>query len=162
MQLTVPHWRQRQPGECLTACVAMVLTHLGENVAYEPLRQRLGTFSAGAFFFNVDRVRSWWLRVERGRGTLETLRQHLDAGRPIIIPVDTGLLPYWLTRPDVPLAERITDHAVVVVGIDEEFIYVNDPDFELAPQVVEIGWFHEAWRNFAGHYAVIHRRWPWR
>jgi len=140
----------------------MVLTYLGEKVAYDHLRQQLGTFSAGAFFFNVDRLRSWRLRVERDRGTLATLREHLDAGRPIIVPVDTGLLPYWLTRADVPLDERITDHAVVVVGIEGELIYVNDPDFELAPQIVEIGWFHEAWRNFNGHYAAIRRRWPWR
>jgi uncharacterized protein YvpB len=110
----------------------------------------------------MDRLRSWSFRVEYSRGNLETLRQHLEAGRPIIVPVDTELLPYWVTRRDVSAAEQITDHAVVVVGMDEENIYVNDPDFEAAPQAVELGRFYDAWQHFALRYAVIRRRWPWR
>ncbi|HMN31474.1 MAG TPA: hypothetical protein PKE45_25215 [Caldilineaceae bacterium] len=57
--------------------------------------------------------------------------------------------------------ERVTDHAVVVVGLADCYIYVNDPDFEAAPQAVELGWFYDAWQNFALRYAVIRRRWPW-
>lgn len=139
----------------------MVLLDLGERVAYDQLVQRLGTSDVGAVFAHLDRLRSWRLTVERGRGTPETLRHHLTAGRPVIVPVDTALLPYWLTRSDVPEAERMTDHAVVVVAMDEHHVYVNDPDFAQAPQVVDLGWFLDAWRHFAQRYAVIHRRWPW-
>jgi ABC-type bacteriocin/lantibiotic exporter with double-glycine peptidase domain len=162
MPLNVPQWRQRQPGECLAACAAMVLTYLGEHVAYAQLVQQLGTSDVGTVFSHLDRLRSWRLTVERGRGSTELLRQHLAAGRPVIVPVDTALLPYWLTRSDLPEAERLTDHAVVVVAIDELHVYVNDPDFEQAPQVIELGWFQDAWRNFAQRYAVIRRRWPRR
>lgn len=139
----------------------MVLTYWGERVVYEQLVQRLGTSTIGTVFAHLDRLRSWRLTVERGRGTTETLRQHLAAGRPVIVPVDTALLPYWLMRSDVPETERVTDHAVVVVAMDDQYIYVNDPDFEQAPQVIELGWFQDAWRNFAQRYAVIRYRWPW-
>jgi ABC-type bacteriocin/lantibiotic exporter with double-glycine peptidase domain len=162
MPLNVPQWRQRRSGECLAACAAMVLTYLGEQVAYDQLVQRLGTSHVGTVFSHLDRLRSWRLTVERGRGTTEMLRQHLAAGRPVIVPVDTALLPYWLTRSDIPEAERLTDHAVVVVAIDEQHLYVNDPDFEQAPQVIELEWFQDAWRNFAQRYAVIRHRWPGR
>jgi len=161
MPLNVPHWQQRRPGECLVACTAMVLTYWGERVVYDQLVQRLGTSNVGTVFAHLDRLRSWRLTIERGRGTIEILRHHLAAGRPVIVPVDTALLPYWLTRSDVPETERGTDHAVVVVAVDEQHVYVNDPDFAQAPQVVELGWFLDAWRNFAQRYAVIYRRWPW-
>jgi uncharacterized protein YvpB len=98
--------------------------------------------------------------VEHHHGNLETLRQHLEADHPIIVPVDTALLPYWMTRQDVPAAERITDHAVVVVGLDDQHIFVNDPGFASAPQAVELAWFYDAWQNFALRYAIIRRRWP--
>jgi hypothetical protein len=140
----------------------MVLAYLGERVDEERLRQRLGTVTAGTFFFNVDRLRSWWLAVERDQGDRMTLEMWLAAGHPVIVPVDTGLLPYWLTRPDVADPERVTDHAVVVVGLDDQHVSVNDPDFAVAPQVVEWGWFLDAWRNHDQWYAVIRRRWAWR
>ena len=162
MPLNVPQWRQRWPGECLAACTAMVLIYLGERVAYDQLVQRLGTSSIGTVFAHLDRLRSWRLTVERGRGTMEILRQHLTAGHPVIVPVDTALLPYWLTRADKPEDERVTDHAVVVVAIDEQYVYVNDPDFEQAPQRIELAWFQDAWQHFAQRYAVIHHRWSRR
>jgi ABC-type bacteriocin/lantibiotic exporter with double-glycine peptidase domain len=140
----------------------MVLSYWGERVDEGRLVRQLETSDAGAFFFNLDRLRSWRLVVERVRGDLELLQLQLEAGRPLIVPVDTGLLPYWITRTDVAEAERVTDHAVVVVGIDEESVYVNDPDFETAPQRVEQAWFDEAWRNHEHWYAVIRRRWSWR
>ena len=40
MRLHIPHWRQRQQGECLAACAAMVLTYLGEGVDYERLKRQ--------------------------------------------------------------------------------------------------------------------------
>ena len=75
------------------------------------------------------------------------------------MPVATELLPYWLLRTDLPEAERMAEHAVVVVGIDDHNLYVNDPDFAVAPQVVKLDWFVEAWAYHNDAYAVIRRRW---
>lgn len=160
MQLDVPHWQQRQHGECLVACVAMVLTHLGQRVQYDRLRIQLHTSTAGTFFSNLDRLRSLRFAVKREQGSLDILRRHLATGHPLIVPVDTEFLPHWLVRADISEAERITQHAVVVVGVDAQHVYVNDPDFVEAPQRVEIGWFDDAWRNHAYWYAQIRRRWP--
>lgn len=160
MRLDVPQWRQQGPGDCLAACTAMVLAYLGERVAYNRLVHRLGTTESGTFFAHLDRLRSWRLAIERAHGTLAIVQTQLETGRPVIVPVDTELLPYWMTRPDVTEAERITNHAVVVVGMDDHAIYVNDPDFDIAPQAVERGWFLDAWRHHEQWYVVIRRRWP--
>jgi predicted double-glycine peptidase len=56
----------------------------------------------------------------------------------------------------------VTDYAVVVVGIDDHFVYVNDPCFATAPQTVERTWFDETWRNHEQWYAIIRRRWLWQ
>ena len=149
MQLDVPHWQQRQQGDCLVACVGMVLAYTGQRVSYERLRQKLGTSTTGTAFSNLDRLRSFRFTVQREQGNLATLRKYLEAGHPIIVPVDTELLPYWLVRSDIPDQERLTQHAVVVMGIDAQSIYVNDPDFAEAPQRLEIGWFTDAWNNHA-------------
>ena len=159
MQLNVPHWQQRQRGECLVACVAMGLTYIGQHARYKRLLIQLNTSTAGTFFSNLDRLYSFWFIVQRNQGNLIILRQQLEDGYPIIVPVDTEVLPYWLTRADVTEEERMTQHAVVVVGIDHQFVYVNDPDFPVAPQVVEIGWFVDAWKHHNYWYAVIRRRW---
>ena len=159
MQLDVRHWRQRQQGECLVACVAMVLTYMGQRARYDRLRAQLDTSTAGTFFFNLDRLRSFWFMVKRNQGNLTILREQLAQGHPIIVPVATEVLPYWLTRGDIAEEERLTQHAVVVVNIDAQFVYVNDPDFAQAPQVVEIGWFMDAWKYHDHWYAVIRRRW---
>lgn len=137
----------------------MGLTYLRAPVAYDQLKRRLDVETSSAPFLNIDRLRSWWLVVERKQGDLATVHAHLAAARPVLVPVDTALLPYWITRSDVTDAERVTDHAVVVVGIDDQFLYVNDPDFAMAPQAVERDWFLEAWRHHAQWYAVLRHRW---
>lgn len=160
--LSIENWRQPRKGDCLPACAAMVLTALGESVEYEQLRQRLGTTPMGTRFSHIARLRSWRLRVTWGRGTLTTLYQHVITGHPVIAAVSTEFLPYWLMRPDIEEAERLTEHAVVVVGIEGTVVWVNDPDFAVAPQQVELGWFEDAWYGQRDRYAVIQHRWPWR
>jgi len=155
----IANWRQPREGDCLPACTAMVMAHLGEQVDYERLRQRLGTTTTGTPFSHLERLRSWRFAVELGRGDLAQLGQHVTAGRPMIVAVATELLPYWLTRPDIDEAARMTEHAVVVVGLDDQTVYVNDPDFDAAPQVVALGWFVDSWQSQNGNYAIIQRRW---
>ncbi|MBE7469330.1 MAG: hypothetical protein HS114_09375 [Anaerolineales bacterium] len=47
------------------------------------------------------------------------------------------------------------DHAVVVVGFDENTIYLNDPAFETSPQAVSVTEFELAWMEFDYRYSVI-------
>ena len=51
-----------------------------------------------------------------------------------------------------------TGHAVVVVGIDDEMVYLNDPAFANAPQVVSHGDLLLAWLEMEEYYAIIQQR----
>jgi hypothetical protein len=133
----------------------MVLDYLALPVNYQRLRQLLGTTEAGTPFPNLDRLRARGLFVERGRGTVETLWSHLTIGLPIIVAVRTDSLPHWINRTDLADEEKATDHAVVVVGLDDQQVYVNDPDFAQAPQVIERNEFLLAWSDRDYAYAVI-------
>lgn len=159
MQLSgIANWQQPREGDCLPACAAMALTYLGQHVDYQRLRQQLGTTQIGTSFSNIKHLQSRRLAVEYGHGNLEMLSTHLTAGRPVIVAVATELLPYWITRSDIDEASRETEHAVVVVGLVNQTVYVNDPDFRDAPQMVELGWFMAAWQYQQFSYAVIQNR----
>ena len=55
MLLPLQHWRQRQPGECLVACAAMVMAYLERQIDYDTLHRRLRTSTSGTFFANLDK-----------------------------------------------------------------------------------------------------------
>jgi predicted double-glycine peptidase len=70
----------------------------------------------------------------------------LVQGQPVIVFVRTSELPYW---------DYGTDHALVVVGCDDDNIYVNDPNFAEAPISVPRGDFELAWLERDYYYALI-------
>ena len=70
----------------------------------------------------------------------------MQNGLPCIVLVRTADLSYWAYG---------TDHAVVVVGFDEQTIYVNDPVFDEHPISVPIIEFELAWMAFDYRYSVI-------
>jgi len=82
-----------------------------------------------------------------GYGNVETLEMYLEVGLPVVAYVDTGfLMSYWTES---------TNHAVVVVGIEDERIYLNDPFFQAAPQILSLNEFLSAWIEQKQLYAVI-------
>jgi ABC-type bacteriocin/lantibiotic exporter with double-glycine peptidase domain len=145
MQLKLLHVRQQQPADCLVACAAMVLAYLHISVSYTRVRQLLGTAAEGTPFYRLDRLHTRSVRITRGEGTFTLLMTYLASDLPVIVDVHTSELPYWQMRTDIPEIEKSTAHAVVVVGIENQTVYVYDPDVELAPQAVNIGDFELAW-----------------
>lgn len=147
IRLSVRHLQQPREGECLAACTAMVLNYLDVNFSYNRLVRILkiqtdyGTASS-----NIHAVSRFGVRVTYRQGNLQVLREHLESSEPCIVFVKTGELPYW---------QRNIDHAVVVVGIDESQIYLNDPDLPTAPTRVPLGDFDLAWLEHDEMYAVI-------
>lgn len=67
---------------------------------------------------------------------LVKLQDHLQQNQPCIAFIHTKELSYWTD--DV-------DYAVVVVGLDEQHIYVNDPAFPSGPLTIDRGEFDLAW-----------------
>lgn len=127
----------------------MVLDYINQPVNYDRLLHLLRIDPEyGTIARNISLLSEIGVDVFYAQGTLDDLRSHLIANRPCIAFVNTGELPYW---------HETTGHAVVVVGIDEEMVYLNDPAFVSAPQVVSHGDFLLAWLEADEYYATIQR-----
>lgn len=147
--LPVGHLQQLRDGECLNACAMMVLDYIEYRIAYARLLKVLDIRTGfGAPSYNIRNLARFDIRVTYARGDLSTLYEHLLANQPCIVFLKTGELPYW---------HRATDHAVVVVGMDDEAIYVNDPEFPTSPFRISLGDFDLAWLERDEMYAVLTR-----
>ncbi len=145
--LPVLHYQQQRQSDCLVACTFMVLDYLQVPVNYQRVGKLLQAISGGTPFRNLRHIKSIGLSVLIEDGNIEILRKHLTSGLPPIVAVNTGqLLSYWSEQ---------TDHAVVVLGIEDNLIYLNDPAFALAPQAVALAEFELAWLDEDYLYAVI-------
>ncbi len=144
--LPIPHFQQKQKADCLSACAMMVLTYLGLQVEYDTILRLLKVRSFGASGQNLKYLSSLGVSVTYREGSLDELRHHWQNGHSCIVLVRTAELPHW---------RYATDHAVVVVGIQDEQVYVNDPAFAAAPIAVPLTAFELAWMDFDYRYALI-------
>lgn len=125
----------------------MVLNYLGKPTGEDRLMSLLRVQpDLGAAASNIKRLVALGVAVTYTSGTLDDLNHQLEQGLPCVAFVDTLHLGYW---------SEATRHAVVVVGIDDESIYLNDPFFAEAPQSVSHLEFELAWDEFDNAYAVI-------
>jgi len=147
--LKLVHQPQRYEADCLAACAAMVLEYLGQSVEYAQLLHILNiTPNLGAPASHIKRLSTLGLGIVYRAGTISDLMKYLAQNIPCIVFVNTIELDYWT---------EATRHAVVVVGIDERQVYLNDPFFEVAPQIVSRLEFELAWDEMDNSYAVITR-----
>jgi ABC-type bacteriocin/lantibiotic exporter with double-glycine peptidase domain len=144
--LPIPHILQTTQADCLAACASMVLSYLNKPLPYDELLALLGVQWFGAPFSNIRNLEQIGVRILYQNGSLDDLKKHLANGEPIITPIFTGELPY---------ADEATNHAVVVVGIGEYYVYINDPAVSEAPIPVPKGDFELAWLERNEWYAVI-------
>jgi len=124
----------------------MVLAYLGRQVPYERLVKLLGTRWFGTPAGNIERLEQLGVVVTVADLSLSAIRRYLDADLPVIAFVSTADLPYW---------SEDTDHAVVVVGLDDQATYVNDPHFSQSPQRVPRPAFELAQLRFDHRCAVL-------
>jgi ABC-type bacteriocin/lantibiotic exporter with double-glycine peptidase domain len=142
----VPHLLQRDDGDCLAACAAMVLAYLDRAMDYAALLSLLKIRPHGAPAGNIRLLASLNLNVVYSKTDMVGLEAMLQQSHPVIVFVRTGELPYWTYS---------TDHAVLVVGYDEGQLYVNDPHCSEAPIAVPRGDFELAWLKHDYRYALI-------
>jgi len=126
----------------------MVLEDLGILIDYDRLLRLLGVKRYGTPGSHLKNLGDLGVNVRYALGTLQELFEYLGDGKPCIVLVRTGQLPYWTYA---------TDHAVVVVGFDDQAVYVNDPAFEQVPQRIPRVEFELAWMEFDYRYAVLWR-----
>jgi ABC-type bacteriocin/lantibiotic exporter with double-glycine peptidase domain len=148
--LNLPNYRQEKESDCLAACAAMMLRALDIEVPYPELLSILDVAPWGTPHHNIVHLEELvpGVQVKYGQGELVDLNRALDSGLPLTVFVWTAELPYWSVT---------TWHAVVVVGYDERYFYVNDPAFDEAPQVVLRGDLDLAWLAYDSYYAVVER-----
>jgi hypothetical protein len=124
----------------------MVLTFLGQPKPYETLARVLGTRWFGTPVDNILHLDQLGVQVAIEEMTLEEISYYLQQGLPVMAFINTADLPYW----DVN-----SDHVVVVVGMDEQWIYINDPYFPEAPQQVSKTSFELAQLRFDNRCAIV-------
>jgi hypothetical protein len=139
----------------------MVVDYLQIRLSYSQILQTLETTAVGTPFRRLERLERFGLHVTVGNGSLLQLEAHLNSNLPIIADVDTSELSYWQQRTDISQHAKSTAHALVVVGmqmgVEKSRLFVDDPDFEHAPQIMDIGEFELAWLIRDYRYALMWR-----
>lgn len=145
--LNVSHWKQHQQADCLAACCAMVLQYLQVPFDYDDLVALLETQFYGTAFSNMHKLEGMGMYVSTGEwGGVEALETYLSTGLPILVSVDTKELAYW---------NREASHVMVVIGLEDNFIIVNDPAFSEAPKEIPLGDFLLAWDEQYQRYGAV-------
>ena len=146
--LDVSHSLQRANSDCLPICAMMVLKYWGKEISYTRLTKILGTRSFGTPSDNMQRLNQLGVEVTLTKLLPTEIHDYLQQKTPVIAFVSTADLPYWHVD---------TDHAVVVIGMDKDLVYINDPYFSLAPQEVSHASFELSLLKFNYKCAVIEK-----
>lgn len=101
----------------------------------------------GAPFSNLRRLDRFGVNVIIKNGDFDQLYRELSRNHPCIASVQTAELPHW--------NKQRSEHAVVVVGMDQQHIYLNDPGSPIGRLQVPRGDFDLAWLEQDELYAVI-------
>jgi len=124
----------------------MVAHYHGIILSEEEIAHLLETDETGTRFREIHRVSTFEFDVEIMTGTISELKEWLTLGFPCIARIKTTHLPRYPLPPWVP-------HAVVVVGITEDKVFIHDPAQNTGPDVVPIKSFQSAWA--AGQYQYV-------
>jgi len=128
----------------------MVLESLDIQVPYLRLLTLLDVAPWGTPHRNIRQLEENFasIHVIHKQGALPDLFQVIESGFPATVFVWTGDLPYW----DIE-----TWHAVVIIGYDEQYFYLNDPAFNEVPFAVLHGDLDLAWIAYDSYFAVIEK-----
>lgn len=150
--LDVPYSSQLAHGYCLPACAQMALAYLGIEHSQEALARTLDiieNFGVPASHLLKLRSRDVFVVYET-EGSIQILDHWLKEQTPVITFVRTNLLAYW--------QGQVAQHAVLVVGLEDPYIYLLDPAKTSDVIPVHVDEFLLAWDEMEFSYAVIARR----
>lgn len=148
LHLSVPFHKQQAVGFCMPACAQMVLAFQGifrsqdELARQLHLKPQLGTPTR-----NIQWLASPEIKVIYEEGTLDQVQTWLQSGIPIIAFIQAGELAHW--------RGEFFQHAVVIVGLDGEAVWLLDPDMDETPLALSVEEFMLAWLGMDYLYAVL-------
>ncbi len=148
--LKVPFRPQQSDGNCLPACAQMVLAYYGIERSQQRLASLLSVRpNIGTPAPTIQRIQSHSIAVAYGPASLQKVEDATANGLPAIAFIQAGELPRWRSQ-------RF-QHAVVVVGVDVEKVYILDPAGELSPEAISTGDFMLAWDEMDNLCTIVHR-----
>lgn len=109
----------------------------------------------GTLRSNIKELATFQITVTYDIGHLEDIQQWLNQNVPVIVFLDAGELPHW-HKYDFTQS-MVIQHAVVVVGLDSQTIYLMDPALDSGPIPTPIGDFMLAWDEMDNYYATLTR-----
>ncbi|PIU91614.1 MAG: hypothetical protein COW33_05925 [Anaerolineae bacterium CG17_big_fil_post_rev_8_21_14_2_50_57_27] len=150
----LPHHQQEHSASCLPACLVMVLSHWGSNLAEADVRRVLGTKPySGTHAISLLRLSELGFEAWPLDGNVTELQRRVGEGVPVIVFLWTGSLRYWSDSNGVDYM-----HTVVVVGWTEMAVWVHDPVLPSGPTEIEWDEFIEAWGFSRQMMAVVQPR----
>jgi len=151
--------RQATEYSCGACALQAVLSHWGKEVEEAELMRLMGTNEAvGTYPENMARgIRALGFEAEvRENLTLDEVRRETDAGRPAI-----GLAQVWRSAKSSPgsaLDEWDSGHYIVILGVDDDNVYFQDPYVRMAKAFMPRSAFEEHWHQIMGGKASGERR----
>ena len=145
--LAVPHIRQRTNYSCGPACVASVLRYYGHTTSESQILGPIGcTPELGTSPAQIARyLRSIRHRhKQQSRMTISLLEAYIERAWPVIVAYQA-----WPHRPSETDLGQSWDngHYSVVVGTDDEFIWLVDPSSKRKVRKVRRQEFVASWRD---------------
>jgi hypothetical protein len=126
----------------------MALAFQGVSRSQDQLAKQLHTRPLlGTPARNVQRLASHSIDVTHAESTFEQLQEWLASGIPIIAFIEAGELPYW--------RGKFFKHAVVIIGLEAQLIWLLDPDVDSTPIAVHADEFMLAWGGMDYLYAAV-------
>ena len=138
-------------GMCGPASLKIVLDYYGINKSEKELAELVGvTKSLGVDDASIARAaESLGFKVEiKNQSDFSDIEVWLKKGVPVIVD--------WFTRgrSDYPDSEVADGHSSVVCGLDDENIYLQDPEIGGVREIARED-FMKAWFDFSGEYIKV-------
>jgi len=148
---SVPDVRQSTTYSCGAAALQAVLCYWGIEAREDSLMKALGTNEeAGTSPDNILRVageNGLQASIREGM-TIQDIEQSVRAGVPVIADIQA-----WTDSPESGFSwagEWEDGHYVIVLGIDERNVYVEDPSLLGTRGVIPRAEFVERWHDYEG------------
>jgi hypothetical protein len=126
----------------------MVLAYLGISRTQESLARMMGVvIPVGVPSSRIKKLASLKITVTYQQGTLDDIHDWLNQDVPVIVFLLMSELPHWRGQE--------LQHAVVIVGLDDQNVYLMDPALETGPTLVPVNDFMLAWDEMDNSYATL-------